>query len=98
MNWTTWLLGVIFSGVGVTVLAYFLGRLGRVRFESSDWHLGFWESSMPGFLLIGDESRAPPSRAGSMECTFSVEITNSKSVDVTLHRIAAMFYLPNGST
>src|SRR5215208_4555212 len=79
------------------MLVWLWNRLGRVRFVPSDWRIGFWET-IPGFLIIGDDNRGTPERAGTMQCSFSVEILNGKRVDTTLHRVTGVFHLPGGST
>jgi hypothetical protein len=98
MSEVGWWLALVFGGFGVPMLVYIWKRLGRVRFDPSDWRMGFREPTMPGLLFIGDDNRASPDRAGIMECSFSVEILNGKRVDTTLHRVAGVFYLPGGST
>lgn len=94
---------LFFGGAGVPVLVYAGKRFGRVRFAPSDWHRGFWKTGVPTIMIarVGgsyDDPSAPPEHAGSMQCAFSVEIFNSKSVATLLQNIAAEFHLPDGST
>ena len=98
----SWLLELVLGSLGVSMLwamlVYIWNRLGRVRFDPSDWRMDFWKSTMPGFQILGDDNRASPNRAGMMECSFSVEILNCKKVNTTLHQVAGVFHLPGGST
>jgi len=98
MSEIRWWLALVFGGFGVPMLVYIWNRLGRVRFDPSDWRMGFWESTMPGLQFVGDDNRASPDRASIMECSFSVEILNGKRVDTTLDRVSGVFHLPGGNT
>jgi len=67
MSEIRWWLALVFGGFGVPMLVYIWNRLGRVRFDPSDWRMGFWESTMPGLQFVGDDNRASPDRASIME-------------------------------
>lgn len=91
------LLGTAGSKVLGSVLGHVGRHLGRVVFASSGWTVGLWDTTVPS-PLIGDMKKVPPSRAGAMQCTFSVELYNGKKADTTLQHIKAVFHLPGGGT